>query len=243
MADADYWLSTEANVNFRKEDKEILQSICSMIQERTLLKYSMIKYVCCFNPQIIWTQPEECLRRLNGVCNIFLYANRIATTAADKAKQSWNDLVSTEDFKVHSENYCKLSRSDPDIREHLLVKEEFNHLLNLVNAEADRGVSVDRQILQENMLERSMVAQRIVHQELTKAGGKITDVTIEKQMMTDVRLASRRRVQYLNSKSSKNRKKNRKLKERREKLRPSRNWKLRKGKLMKKLRKCCAALI
>ena len=114
---------------------------------------------------------------------------------------------------------------------------------NLVNAEADRGFSVNRQILQDNMLERSMVAQRIVHQELTKAGGKITDVTIEKQMMTDVRLASRRRVEYLDSKSSKNRKKNRKLKERREKLRPSRNWKLRKGKLMKKLRKCCAALI
>ena len=53
-------LSTEVNVNFRKEAKEILQSICSKIQERSRLKYSLIKYVGCSNPQIIWTQPEEC---------------------------------------------------------------------------------------------------------------------------------------------------------------------------------------
>ena len=208
-------LSTEVNVNFRKEAKEILQSICSKIQERSPLKYSLIKYVSCFNPQIIWTQPEECQRRLKGVCNVFLDANRIATTAADKAKQSWNDLVSTEDFKVNSKNYCKLSRSDPDkrldlfYREHLSEKEEYNDLYNLVkmvmvlshgNAEAERGFSVNRQILQDNMMERSMVAQRIVHQALAKTGGKVTDVTIDKQMMSDVRLASRRRIEYLDAK-------------------------------------------
>ena len=33
-----------------------------------------------------------------------------------------------------------------------------------------------------------------------KAGGKITDVTIDKQMMSDVRRASRRRVEYLHAK-------------------------------------------
>ena len=33
-----------------------------------------------------------------------------------------------------------------------------------------------------------------------KAGGKITDVTIDKQMMSDVRLASRRRIEYLDAK-------------------------------------------
>ena len=33
-----------------------------------------------------------------------------------------------------------------------------------------------------------------------KAGGKITDVTIDKQMMSDVRRASRRRVEYLDAK-------------------------------------------
>ena len=116
-------------------------------------------------------------RRLKVVCNIFHDANRIATTAADKAKQPCNDLVSTEDFKVNSKNYCKLSRSDPDkrldlfYREHLSEKEEYNDLYNLVkmvmvlshgNAEAEPGFSVNRQILQNNMMERSMVAQRIV---------------------------------------------------------------------------------
>ena len=49
-------------------------------------------------------------------------------------------------------------------------------------------------------MERSMVAQRIVHQALTNAEGKITNVIINKQMISDIRLALRRRVEYLYAK-------------------------------------------
>ena len=32
------------------------------------------------------------------------------------------------------------------------------------NAEAERGFSVNKQILQDNMMERSLIAQRLLHQ-------------------------------------------------------------------------------
>ena len=46
------------------------------------------------------------------------------------------------------------------------------------------------------MNERSMVAQRVVHQAITKSG-KFMSITIDTQMIGDVRMASRRRVEYL----------------------------------------------
>ena len=66
------------------------------------------------------------------------------------------------------------------------------------NAEAERGFSVNKHILQDNMKERSMVAQRVVHQAISKAG-KFTNINIDKQMLGDVRQASLRRKQYLES--------------------------------------------
>ena len=48
------------------------------------------------------------------------------------------------------------------------------------------------------MKERSMVAQRVVHQAISKAG-KFTNINIDKQMLGDVRQASLRRKQYLES--------------------------------------------
>ena len=49
------------------------------------------------------------------------------------------------------------------------------------NAEAERGFSVNKHILQDNMKERLMIAQRVVHQAIAKAG-KFTNINIDKQL-------------------------------------------------------------
>ena len=206
--------STETKVNFRREAKEIMQTICTKIQERSPLKYPMTKYASCLNPQLIWTQPEECKKRFKGVCNTFLDANRITTNAADRAKQSWDNLLSSTDFKLRAKDHCKLSNSDSSKRldvfyrdlladkdEHADLYEIFKMVLVLShgNAEPERGFSINKEIIKDNMHERSMVAQRVVHQGITKAGHFIK-VNIDKQMLSDVRMASRRRKDYLEAK-------------------------------------------
>ena len=50
----------------------------------------------------------------------------------------------------------------------------------------------------DNMKERSMVAQRVIHQAISRAW-KFTNIDIDKQMLGDVRQASQRRKQYLES--------------------------------------------
>ena len=68
------------------------------------------------------------------------------------------------------------------------------------NAATERGFSVNKQILQDNMMERSLIAQRLVHQAIPKTEKKLLDIAITKQMVADVRMASSRRVAYLEAK-------------------------------------------
>ena len=69
----------KTKVNFRKEAKEIFQSICCKIQDISPLKYPMKKIARSLSLQIVWTQPEESRRRFTGVCEAFLNAKRIKT--------------------------------------------------------------------------------------------------------------------------------------------------------------------
>ena len=203
--------SNESKVNFRRDAKEILQSICGKIQDRSPLKYSMTKSSSSLNPQLVWTQPEESRKRFGGVCEVLLDAKRISTQSADRAKQSWSELLSSTDFKARAKEYCKLSNSDSAKRLDMfyrdLLAENVEHqdlhnicrmifVLSHGNSEAERGFSVNKQIIKDNMRERSMVAQRVVHQAITKAG-KVTRINIDTQMIGDVRMAWRRRDDYL----------------------------------------------
>ena len=137
---------------------------------------------------------------------------RIDTKTADKSLRQWEHLVKSEDCKGRSKEYENLAKSNPDKRPDVLYREllggkdEFKELYSVVklvlilshgNAKVEHGFSINKQILKDNMLERSLVAQRIVHQAIPKQGRKFLDIEIDGQMIADVRGASRRRVDYL----------------------------------------------
>ena len=98
------------------------------------------------------------------------------------------------------------------------------------NAEAERGFSVNKQILQDNMMEVSLIAQRLVHQAIPKTENKLLDIAITKQMVADVRMASSRRVAYLEAKREEQSEKQAAIELKRGRHRQSVNWKPRRRK-------------
>ena len=67
------------------------------------------------------------------------------------------------------------------------------------SAEPERGFSIIKNFLQDNMIKCSLVAQRLVHQAIPKDGNMLLDIDVNKKMISDVRLATNRRVAYLQS--------------------------------------------
>ena len=205
-------------VNFRREAKEIMQVIVAKIQERSPLKYSKVKALSSLCPSLIWSDAKESVKRFKSLCNALLDTNRITTTVADKALRQWETLVQSGDCKSRVKDFGNLANADPNKRLDIFFrgllnqKDEFQELYTIVkmvlilshgNAEVERGFSVNKLVLKDNMHERSLVSQRIVHQAIPKDGKRYLDIDINKQMIADVRSAWRRREQYLEERRQK----------------------------------------
>ena len=63
-------------------------------------------------------------------------------------------------------------------------------ILSHGNARVGSGFSINKEILEVNLMEQSLVAQRIVHEEIFKEGG-VMKADINKMMMEDVKKAWR----------------------------------------------------
>ena len=63
------------------------------------------------------------------------------------------------------------------------------------NAEPERGFSVKKLILKDNLSERSLVAQRLVFQAIPRRN--FLDINVDSKMIADVRMACRRYKDYL----------------------------------------------
>ena len=211
-------LSNDSNiseaVNFRSEARQILIGIGCKLQERSPLKYSMVKFISCLNPTNIWSCTQESVKRFESMCEYMVDTNRISTANADKAHRSWQQLTSSAEFKSSAKEFAKRSGSDDSrldyfFRSELSGKDEHEDVYNIVkrilvlshgNAEVERGFSVNKNLIRDNLSEESLIAQRLVHQAIPTDGNKFLDVVIDKQMIGDVRMAWRRREARLEEK-------------------------------------------
>ena len=138
--------------------------------------YNTVKNLSCFNPTLIHSNPKASQKRLKGLCDKLLDANRITTTNADRAVRAWEQLTVNENFRSSCKDFTCLLNDDPEKRLDIFYRcqlngrDEYTDLYRVVkiclvlshgNAEAERGFSVNKQLLQDNMLERSLIAQRL----------------------------------------------------------------------------------
>ena len=221
-------------VAFRGEAKEVLQTICAKIQERSPLKYSMTKSISSLSPSVIWSTPKVSSERFKHLCDGLIDANRISTATADKAFRSWGSLVSTEEFKSRAKEFARDSRSsakknslDYFYKTELEDKPEFSEVYRIVkmililshgNAEVERGFSINKQVLKDNLAESSLIAQRLVHQAIPGGGKNFLEIHIDKKMIADVRMAWRRREQYLEAKRAEKTEEQRRIEQKKRRL-------------------------
>ena len=178
------------------------------------------------------------------MCENLVDANRISTSQADKAHRSWHKLTSSREFTANAKEFAKQmsgneNRLDYFYQRELSDKDEHKELYDVIkrilvlshgNAEVERGFSVNKNLLRDNLSEESLIAQRLVHQAIPTDGNKFLDVPVDKEMIADVRMAWRRREAMLEKKRLK---KSVIVRKRSAKEERFRNWLLRKGRSLR----------
>lgn len=193
---------------FRQECREFLKCTTEKILERSPLSFPFAKYISSLNPKLLYANPVLCENRMNQLLGVLYEKNIVTSHAADNAKQQYSTLTkkSKTDFIDDFTNYSyQRKRLDLFYRELLSTDEDFKDLWEIIkcllilsngNASVESGFSINKDILVENLTERSLIAIRVVYDSVKACGG-IKNVEITKDMMSHVKMARMRYHSFL----------------------------------------------
>ena len=186
--------------SFRKGARAALICLIQKLFEKCTLKFKMTRAISCLSPtKISSLKPEILKKRFNLLVQLFHVDRIISSIAAEKAEKQYNQLINNSDFL---EEASKFNINDDRVDEFYSgildssVTLDLENVVRLVlilshgNAKVESGFSINNDILPENMLEESIVSQRIVYEGVHKAGSA-EDVEITPEMLKAVKASHR----------------------------------------------------
>ncbi len=158
--------------------------MCSKIIERPPLRYSIVRAISCFDPEVLLNQPEIARKRNELLCKIFVKANRLTHADSDKIKSQFDKLVTLIGSKLKPD--FEAFHPDPSLnieqkkfRLDALYSfifcpanfptgyKELYRLLQLAltfsqgNSPVEMVFSINENMLEENMEKESIVNRRL----------------------------------------------------------------------------------
>jgi hypothetical protein len=198
-------------LKFREECCTYMQHLCKKMTEKCPLKYTLCKGATCLNPKVMLSNTLS-KSRITIALEVFIEKNRVTPGVADIIKREYIDVCGNSDVRERLQRFNRDADS---------LDEFFNDILTLVNASAslktfvhqiltlfhgnaavERSFSINKECLVENLLNDSLVAQRVVHDAVSAAGG-VPNVEIPKKMIHSIRNASSKRIEAAKSKVEK----------------------------------------
>jgi hypothetical protein len=194
-------------MSFRMQCIEFLACATTKIMERSPLNFSLTRAISCLAPRSIQSSPDLCQQRMGTLLSVLFESGHITSSTADRAKLQFTTLcsLSGNSFKEKFKQFTYEDRLDSFYAALLQNDSDFADLWSVVklvltlshgNASVEAGFSVNGDLLVENMLEESVVAQRQVYDGVLSLGG-VTAVPITKSMIQFVRASRTRYEEHL----------------------------------------------
>lgn len=181
--------ATEAQkLSFRKECLNFLKATVMKILERSTLKYDIARGVTSLDPNLINHSPEVAISRMNIALEELYSKDVITSESAERAKLQYKNMITkTFYFREYSgemrldDFYFRIIGKNAEFSE---IWEVIKVLLTLShgNAYVEGGFSINKQLLIENLHEKSLIAQRIIYDNIIAAGG-VLEVNITYKMI------------------------------------------------------------
>ncbi|XP_065125255.2 uncharacterized protein [Paramisgurnus dabryanus] len=180
---------------FRRECRQGLVTMVKKLQEKSPLKFPVVRAIACLDPTNMHRDPEWCLTKMKTIVQKFLQDSQLAggISAGDVIVQQFESFLTVEarderflsfqplqqriDVFLHS----ALSKSYPELSkfcQSLLI-------LSHGQATVERGFSVNKQVETCNILEESMEALRLICDKISACGGALK-VPLTKELLASV---------------------------------------------------------
>lgn len=162
--------------------REFLVKAVTKLLEKCPLNYTLVRNLGWLDPQKIKDRPDICEKQLKYCLQIISSAGRVRLNRCDRILNQFRDFAvvckTSEDA-----SQCPTgphSRLDTFFHAQLAKEQQFRDLWDVVRkvlmlshgqVPVERGFSINKNIIVENMKERTLIAQRIIVDHLHDVGG------------------------------------------------------------------------
>lgn len=199
-------------LEFYKQCQAFLRGVATKLLERSPIKHSLIRGASALSPPtIIQNTQSDCVERFKVVIDSFLDKKQISISQGESAKREYIDFISCSSNRARLENFDLDEDRLDDLYLQIVGKKSglenlwivVRKLLILFHGQAavESGFSINKDLLMENMHEKSVIGLRIVHDAVNTFG--VLGIPITNDMIESVRFSSQRRKLHLIEKRQK----------------------------------------
>ena len=162
-----------------KECFNMVLDVLIGLQERSPLKYSILGNASAISPVNIVSKKEDCVLKFHGLVDLLFRKKWLSAKSLDNCKQQYNEFLEDVQFK-QEESFLKFNYitdllddflcpylADEKKYENLLYVCEIVMILSHEQSSIERGFSINKEILDNNLQEKSLISQRLIlHQKI-----------------------------------------------------------------------------
>lgn len=184
-------------LHFRNDCRSALIEFCISLSKNSPITYSLTRGISCFDPMIA-LNPSLRLSRIDKALDIFVQNNWLSGSQADRVKSSFDSVCKGPLFDETVSSFTIENHRLDDFWLDVIPKTaEFTELRSFLkmililshgNAFSERGFSVNKEVLIDNLCEESLIAQRRVYDALLYHGG-VQKIEITKSLLHAARNA------------------------------------------------------
>ncbi|KAF4114236.1 hypothetical protein G5714_004459 [Onychostoma macrolepis] len=189
-------------LEFRRDCMVCLTNIIQKMQDKSPLKYTVVRQVACLDPTNMFSDPNLCQERMKRLVHRFLQDHQLpgGISAGDIIVQQFGNFLSLE-AKSESLSSFQPMKTRLDVFLHGLLCQSYPELwtfckklllLSHGQATVERGFSVNKEVEADNIQEDTVVAQRMICDYVSVCGG-VLKVPLTKEILA---AAASARSQY-----------------------------------------------
>ncbi|KAI2647221.1 Zinc finger protein 474 [Labeo rohita] len=197
-------------LEFRKDCLKMMSTIIQKVQEKSPLKYPVVRQVACLDPSMMLSDPDWCKSNMTKLVQKFLQAQQLSggVSAGDVIIQQFSDMLSAENATLVS---YRSTETRLDTFLHGVLDQRYDELwgfckklllLSHGQATVERGFSINKEVETCNMQEETMVTHRLVCDYVNICGG-LLNVPISKELLASAASARSRYRIHLDQQKAK----------------------------------------
>ncbi|KAK5874614.1 hypothetical protein PBY51_019545 [Eleginops maclovinus] len=195
-------------LEFRQNCKLFLVKMVSKLFEKAPVKYPLVRSLSVLDPRVLLKNKELSSQKLTTVPRLLVETARLEEKCCDDVLREFGQFFDTS-LMLASDSFHKFTPQSDRLDEFyhglLANKAEFRHLWEVVQlalilshgqASVERGFSVNKEVMVENLKEHSLIAQRVIHDHVLIIGG-LHNVGYSKELFLSASAARQKYHMYL----------------------------------------------